>query len=126
MAVEDAAVIGNLFSRLTSKAQIPAILKAYETVRLPRTSCTQASSRQNQHIFHLDDGPDQEARDKVMREVMSGAISTEGNLNQWADEKKNLLQFSYDADCEVDSFWAKHGAEIERLGDVGKDVGAKL
>lgn len=125
MAVEDAAVIGNLFSHLTSKAQIPAILKAYESLRLPRSSDTQASSRLNQHIFHLDDGPDQEARDKAMREAMSGA-PTDGNPNQWADKKKCQVQFNYDADGEVDSFWAKYGAEIESLGDVGKEVRAKL
>lgn len=33
MAVEDAAVLGSVFSHLSSKAQIPTLLKAYENLR---------------------------------------------------------------------------------------------
>ncbi|KAF8122377.1 hypothetical protein EV363DRAFT_1436721 [Boletus edulis] len=58
MAVEDAAVLGNLFSRLSSPAQIAPLLCAYESIRYDRATATQASSRLNQHIFHLPDGPE--------------------------------------------------------------------
>lgn len=33
MAVEDAAVLGDLFSRVSSIKQIPALLRAYEDLR---------------------------------------------------------------------------------------------
>lgn len=46
-------------------------------------------------IFHLDDGPEQQARDANMRSAMldPGQGDFEGNQNQWADHKKNAEQF---------------------------------
>ncbi|KAH9172546.1 FAD/NAD-P-binding domain-containing protein [Lactarius sanguifluus] len=105
MAIEDAAVLGDLFSRVSSLKQVPALLQAYQDLRhsLPRATATQQSSRLNQKIFHLDDGPEQRARDAAMRAAMAAElegkpISAHGNPNQWADRAKNRTQFSYD--CE--------------------------
>lgn len=127
MAIEDAAVLGNLFSRLSHASQIAPLLHAYEGLRLPRTADTQASSRLNQHIFHLPDGPEQAARDADMRAAMDAELarlrgervdaSGEGSSNQWADRKKNEMQFGYDADAVADRFWAEVGEkEIGSLG----------
>ncbi|KAG9309242.1 FAD/NAD(P)-binding domain-containing protein [Chiua virens] len=74
MAVEDAAVLGNLFSRLSSLTQITPLLRAYESIRYARATDTQASSRLNQHIFHLPDGPKQEERDRQMRAATVAAL----------------------------------------------------
>ena len=119
MAIEDAAVLGNLFSRISHPSQIAPLLHAYEKLRLPRTASTQASSRLNQHIFHLPDGPEQEARDADMRAAMEKELAMlrgenvdltlEGNSNQWADRKKNMMQFGYDADAEADKYWVEEG-----------------
>ena len=128
--VEDAAVLGNLFSRITHASQIPFFLRAYQKLRYERTKDTQASSRLNQRIFHLPDGPDQETRDRCMREAMiiarreaglpveceeqaqasdTNADGNGGNPNQWADKAKNVKQFSYDADAEADKWWREEG-----------------
>ncbi|TFK47446.1 FAD/NAD(P)-binding domain-containing protein [Heliocybe sulcata] len=125
MALEDGAVLGNLFSRLTDRAQLPALIHAYEHLRLPRASATQASARLNQKIFHLPDGPQQQARDAEMRQAMRmelgqeigsvGAGGNEGNANQWADKKKSALQFGYDADEEVERWWKENGQEVLRI-----------
>lgn len=101
MALEDAAVLGSLFSHLSHHAEIPILLKAYERLRHTRTAKTQASSRLNQRVFHLPDGPEQRERDALMREAMemerlrlqSGSLvdseeETKGNPNQWADRGK--------------------------------------
>ncbi|KAI0699405.1 FAD/NAD(P)-binding domain-containing protein [Cytidiella melzeri] len=119
MAIEDAAVLGNLFSRLSHPSQIKPLLYAYEKLRLPRTAETQKSSRLNQWIFHLPDGPEQEARDRSMREAMELELKmlkgeevdvrSEGSLNQWADRRKNQMQFGYDADAEAEKFWVQEG-----------------
>ena len=103
MAIEDAAVLGNLLSRVAHPAQLPVLLQAYEDLRLPRTAETQNQSRLNLTIFHLHDGPEQERRDADMRraaevEVRKGLRETrggegdglEGSVNQWADERKSL------------------------------------
>ncbi|KAG6829177.1 hypothetical protein H0H92_005432 [Tricholoma furcatifolium] len=126
MAIEDAAVLGNLlspssFSRLSSSmddhARLCTLLKSYESLRLPRTSAAQRASRANQRIFHLPDGLAQEARDGVMREAMrvemervgSNAMKdkagVKGNVNAWADKKAMAELYNYDADVEVERWW---------------------
>lgn len=125
MAIEDAAVLGNLLSHISHRSQLKSLLYAYESLRLPRASATQASSRLNQTIFHLPDGPDQEARDFQMRKAMEAEFSLlarehrgevitdsemmEGNPNQWADRKKNEAQFGYDADDVAERWWREVG-----------------
>lgn len=78
------------------------------------------SSRLNQTIFHLPDGPEQRARDDAMREAMAaeleGTPMPDGNPNQWADRSKNRIQFDYDAYAEVEKWWVGGGRErIEAL-----------
>ncbi|KAF8581960.1 FAD/NAD(P)-binding domain-containing protein [Ramaria rubella] len=119
MAIEDAAFIGNIFSRLSHPAQIAPMLNAYQDLRFPRAAATQLSSRLNQKIFHLNDGPEQEERDASMRSAMLDPDqgSFEGNQNQWADQRKNDEQFRYDADKEAERWWTESGeAEVGRLG----------
>jgi len=126
MAVEDAAVLGNLLSRITHISQLGPLLKAYEDLRLPRTSMVQESSRLNQHIFHLPDGPEQRERDENMRKAMALELAGKtaelqresvGNQNQWADKTKSDVLFGYDADAEAEKWWASHRRELE-LGVV--------
>lgn len=124
MALEDAAVLGNLLGRITSPSELPALLKAYETLRHPRASAVQAASRQNQHIFHLPDGPAQQARDGAMRLAMEAALKEargetfedcEGTPSLWADRKANMVAFGYDADAEVEKWWKENwGKELRK------------
>jgi salicylate hydroxylase len=121
MAVEDGAVLGNLFSRISSRKQIGPLLHAYQEIRYDRASATQNASRFNQKIFHLEDGPEQEERDNQMREAMYAAqrafrgevaeqdTAGEGNPNTWADKSKSKIQFSYDADAEAEKWWEEKG-----------------
>ncbi|KAI0631870.1 FAD/NAD-P-binding domain-containing protein [Trametes polyzona] len=120
MAIEDGAVLGNLLSRLQDPSQLGPLIQAYQDLRLPRTAETQRQSRLNQHIFHLPDGPEQEARDAAMRQAMEAELrkmqggrssedALEGSPNQWADPKKNAAQFMYDADAAVERWWRTVG-----------------
>ena len=84
--VEDAAVLGNLFSRLSSHAQIAPLLRAYESIRYDRATATQASSRLNQRIFHLPDGLEQEERDRQMKAAMEVA------LNEVGEEVRRMVE----------------------------------
>ncbi|KAF7358161.1 FAD/NAD(P)-binding domain-containing protein [Mycena venus] len=113
MALEDAAVLGNLFSRISHKHQITPLLEAYEKIRIARTTSTQEASWSNRTTFHLADGAAQEARDNSMRlamvEILKGVNSSsdghQGNANMWADREKNFEQFSYDPDEAVNLWW---------------------
>ena len=123
MAIEDAAVLGNLLSRLSHPSQLDGLLQAYEDLRLPRTAETQNQSRLNQTIFHLPDGPEQEKRDASMRKATEVELrrwregkrvpddQLEGSANQWADEKKNMAQFAYDADEAAERWWREGGEQ---------------
>ena len=128
MAIEDAGVLGNLFSRVSHPSQVKVLLQAYEDLRLPRASETQRQSRLNQKIFHLPDGPEQEKRDADMRKGMEAELarvregkkateeSLEGSANQWSDRQKSIRQFGYDADEEAERWWLEVG-EL-KLGKV--------
>ncbi|KAJ4482209.1 hypothetical protein J3R30DRAFT_2139839 [Lentinula aciculospora] len=120
MAIEDAAVLGNLFSRLSNTAQIPELLKVYENLRHARVSATQAASTRNRRVYHLPDGIEQQQRDTAMRSAMQEELlqygmakdvqhpftSSCGNPNAWSDKNKNAEQFDYDPDVAVDEWWA--------------------
>ncbi|KAL4247676.1 FAD/NAD(P)-binding domain superfamily protein [Abortiporus biennis] len=131
MAIEDAAVIGNLFSHLSHRDQIAPLLHAYQDLRYERTANTQASSTLNQKIFHLPDGPEQEARDydmkiameaelKAIRGEADSGFEAEGSANQWADKRKSAVQFGYDADEEAEKWWRDVGERV--LGSIGTPV----
>ncbi|KAF7342099.1 FAD/NAD-P-binding domain-containing protein [Mycena venus] len=132
MAIEDAAVLGVLFSHITSRRQIRPLLQAYQDLRYPRTTDTQLAARANQKIFHLPDGPEQEARDISMREGMEDSLREErgepslldsaGNANVWADRPKNRIQFLYDAELEAERWWRTSG----NRWSVGETLAFKL
>ncbi|KAJ7057190.1 hypothetical protein C8F01DRAFT_1372472 [Mycena amicta] len=126
MAIEDAAYLGILFSHVSSRRQIRPLLEAYQTQRYPRTTETQLAARANQKIFHLPDGPEQEARDISMREGMEDSLReargeaplsrldpsrSDGNANVWADQRKNRIQFGYDAEAEAERWWSTVGRQ---------------
>lgn len=119
--IEDAAVLGNLFSRLSHKSQIGILLRAYEEIRIPRTTATHAVAQANQSILHLPDGPEQKARDASMLAAMKAAEqlqreATKGNSNVWADKEKSEQQYSYDADKDVNQWWAGVGRGVPVAG----------
>ncbi len=128
MAIEDAAVLGNLLSRLSHPEQLPVLLQGYQDIRLPRTTDAQKQSRLNQKIFHLPDSPEQEQRDADMRKASELELrgkggkkeGHEGSANQWADVKKTRIQFGYDADEAAEQWWRDGGEQKLRSVSVGK------
>jgi len=124
MAVEDAAVLGGLLSRLTHRKELPALLKAYQDLRYSRATETQLASRTNQGEYHVDDGPEQEARDAAMKAAMHAALKESeeksdgagsNNPNMWADKTRNDRQYGYDADVEVQKWWMQEMMSAPKL-----------
>jgi salicylate hydroxylase len=64
-AIEDGATLAACLA--AAGGDLPAGLRRYERLRIPRTSRLQAMSTDNKTRFHLPDGPEQEARDARMR-----------------------------------------------------------
>ncbi|KAG1807966.1 FAD/NAD(P)-binding domain-containing protein [Suillus subaureus] len=125
MAIEDAAVLGNIFSHCSDRSDILPLLYAYQSIRYDRATATQKSSSLNRHILHKPDGPDQEARDRDMRVAMEeglriargepSTVMLAGNANQWADKTKSNIQFGYDADEESEKWWLANGNKLMTL-----------
>lgn len=51
-------------------------------------------------------------------------FKSEGSQNQWADTRKNEVQFGYDADAAADSWWAEVGER--EIGSLGKGQGTRV
>ncbi|KAG2145670.1 hypothetical protein BD769DRAFT_1660761 [Suillus cothurnatus] len=111
MAIEDAAVLGNIFSHCSDRSQITPLLYAYQSLRYDRATATQRSSSLNRDIFHHPDGPEQEARDRDMR-----------NANQWADKTKSDIQYGYDADEEAEKWWLANGDKLMSFVPISEAV----
>lgn len=113
MAIEDAAVLGNLFSRLSSRAQIAPLLHAYEAIRYERATKVQEFSRLIKTTLQLPDGLEQEQRDRKMRAAMDDALKkARGEVpvggTDTNDEKEAIL-YGYDADEEAEKWWRQRG-----------------
>lgn len=65
-ALEDAAVLGGILSRVTHAAQLPSATQLYETLRQQRTQKLHEITFQQGEEFHLLDGPEQEERDRLL------------------------------------------------------------
>ncbi|EJD00658.1 FAD/NAD-binding domain-containing protein [Fomitiporia mediterranea MF3/22] len=115
MAVEDAAVLGNLLSHLTSPNQLPYFLSTYQLLRAERAWAAQLGSRAMQGPFHIHDGPEQEERDKGMQKRMNEewGVDEDGDVKDEGREGKVKVKyemmFGYDPDREVDEWWEREG-----------------
>ena len=104
MAVEDAAVLGALFSKMQNRAQIPEILFLYERLRKPRTKAVRERAQAIQKVYTLNDGPLQQERDRHLREL----APYEGYPNFLADPSLQRSLFGYDAIEEAEKAWRIH------------------
>lgn len=98
MAVEDGAVLGRLMAKITDPSELPAFLKMYESLRKTRTTTVVKRSTFYQEIFHCHDGPAQETRDRMFRQLPP----QEGYPNQWADPVFQKWLWGYKIEDEVE------------------------
>jgi salicylate hydroxylase len=70
-AIEDGACLAACVAQGADDP--PAALRLYERLRLPRVSRLQQMSRANKIRFHLPDGPEQEARDRIWARISDRA-----------------------------------------------------
>jgi salicylate hydroxylase len=81
-AIEDAAVLAACLRLVPEPARA---LRHYEDLRRERTAAVQLAARRNETLFHLPDGPEQEARDRQL-----AATSGEQTVH------RNAWVFGYD------------------------------
>ncbi|KAI4244547.1 MAG: hypothetical protein LQ352_006787 [Teloschistes flavicans] len=117
-AVEDGAVLGKLFELVEQPAQLPDVLGVYERLRKPRTTTIVKRSTAIQDVFHLADGPVQQARDRQMLYEKP----CEGHPNPFADPALQSYLYDYDAFEEADKAWVQYTKHQSGLCNVEKSV----
>ncbi|KIY01510.1 uncharacterized protein Z520_03062 [Fonsecaea multimorphosa CBS 102226] len=106
-AVEDGAVLGHLFEKIESRAQVPDLLTIYESLRKPRTTrVVMGASQYGREIFHLHDGPRQKERDRQLLAWQDEPF--EGYQNRWRDPVFQKFLFGYDGKEVVEDAWDRY------------------
>jgi salicylate hydroxylase len=84
MAIEDSACLAECLGSANSTTDITDALRAFEKIRKPRTEWAKIrGSSFSLPLYHLTDGPEQEARDKRFSGIAGGLASTQVN---WTSE----------------------------------------
>lgn len=111
LAVEDAAVLGTLMSRLQSVEQIPQLLDAFQDLRQNRCDRVHTSEVNNVVLVGLPPGETREMRDAGLRvslEEREGYWDDEGHMREQWDEVGDV--FGYNAREAAEDWWVKWGA----------------
>jgi salicylate hydroxylase len=124
MALEDAAVLGELFGRSTNPrdpAEKRRLLSIYEQCRKPRTEMVVERGNRQQWLYHLHDGPEQRERDRAMREM------EEGEALAWRDSDLSPQLLGYKVEKDVDRYWhTGHEDDCEQKADSPVQFQGKL
>ncbi|KAF8610277.1 FAD/NAD(P)-binding domain-containing protein [Ceratobasidium sp. AG-I] len=109
MAVEDAAVLGALLDKHSDECSLEFLLNAYEEIRVPRASAVQKDSGANADVFHLPDGPAQQARDLGWK-AAGRAGGTHGSGSQVILDPTipDGELYGYDAYAAVEQWWSNN------------------
>ncbi|KXT01886.1 hypothetical protein AC578_2172 [Pseudocercospora eumusae] len=124
MSLEDGAVLGHCFSRVLGKSTASKLkaLSVYEDCRRTRTESVVDRGNLQQYLYHLDDGPEQEARDDRYRAFgeLEKQIQKAGSAKDvplpagleigsdpfpWRRYGVGEWLISYDCVADVDSKW---------------------
>ena len=65
-SLEDGAVFGRLFGKVSKRSQLPAMTSMYERLRKERGEAIARETFKQREDFHMPDGPAQEWRDEFM------------------------------------------------------------
>ncbi|CAM1506026.1 Fc.00g056670.m01.CDS01 [Cosmosporella sp. VM-42] len=102
-AIEDGACLAECLGRVQDRADLPDLLLNYETIRKPRAERVQHGTRDSSIVWHLDDGPEQDARDRAfatmaseIRDVEVEKALEKANPNSLSSTRFQEWLFGYD------------------------------
>ena len=101
LAIEDGFVLGLLFAKLSSKPQLPEILRIYEDLRKPRTSIIVQENGRIGHIQHL---PGEGSQHRIDRMSQMEVRAVEPNIS-WTNPDFRKWVLGYDGKLEVEKAW---------------------
>ncbi|KAL1945044.1 hypothetical protein VTO73DRAFT_2671 [Trametes versicolor] len=113
MAIEDAVVLGSLFSHLRTFDQIGSFTSAYQELRQRRCELVKLADIANAQMVSMPDGPNADARDEDMRRRKDEW--DEGTLKAQFEEIAEI--FLYDAGDAAEEWWVNWG----RFSEVARE-----
>lgn len=113
MAVEDGAVLGSLFSHLSSTDQISAFLNAFQELRQRRCAMVDRAVFDNAKMCCLPPGPEADGRDQDL--AVKNVDWDDGMLKEQFEEISAI--FLYDAGDDAEEWWINWG----RFHDLSRE-----
>ncbi|TVY82182.1 FAD-dependent monooxygenase OpS4 [Lachnellula suecica] len=108
MGIEDGAALAECVARVTDLTDLPTLLRAFQDFRKPRVDIVTEAVLSNADTFHRADGPEQEQRDKRMKQQMEGTApktteekSQQAKVIRYADKDFQPWLYGYDTIKEV-------------------------
>ncbi|PVI01578.1 FAD/NAD(P)-binding domain-containing protein [Periconia macrospinosa] len=132
MSLEDGHVLGLCLGKLngtTTDAQKKTALDVYERCRRRRTERVVARGTTQQHLYHVHDGPDQIARDDLLRAytrlgnspatkdmLVDAGLKDEGDPFPWRWEGCGKWLLTYICEDDVEARWEEVAREAKKDG----------
>lgn len=97
MAIEDGTALGECLERARDINNTPQALRAFETIRKPRTKLLSDFAAINAHVWRLPDGEEQSQRDEVIKNwlIFSAQGWDSKHIDKVPDTPKDLLFFAW-------------------------------
>ncbi|KAJ5566161.1 FAD/NAD(P)-binding domain-containing protein [Penicillium sp. DV-2018c] len=106
-SLEDGAVLGMLLGHMTDKAQLPGILRLYESMRKSRGEAIVRETFKQRHDFHMPDGEEQEKRDHIFLSQLGKEIKG-AFPSRWTCPEVQPWLYGYNAIKEVENAVAQN------------------
>ncbi|OCL07385.1 FAD/NAD(P)-binding domain-containing protein [Glonium stellatum] len=99
-SIEDGAVLGRLLANISSRSQLPQALQLFQQLRKTRGEAIVRETFKQRHSFHMEDGPEQVARDELFRSRLGKKIDC-AFPSRWTCPEVQPWLYGYDAKKEV-------------------------
>lgn len=103
-SLEDGAVLGYVLGKVDYEKrdeQLPKAAALYQQLRKERGETIQKETFKQRHDFHLEDGDEQEARDKLMKSMLGGELKADFP-SRWTCPRVQRWLYGYDSYAEAE------------------------
>ncbi|KAJ5107063.1 hypothetical protein N7456_003738 [Penicillium angulare] len=101
-SMEDGAALGTILKSVTNKQQLPSALHMFEKLRKVRSETIARETFKQRNDFHMEDGPEQEARDRIFSSQLGKEI-TGAFPSRWTCPVVQSWIYGYDAIAEAEN-----------------------
>ncbi|KAK6988857.1 FAD/NAD(P)-binding domain-containing protein [Favolaschia claudopus] len=107
-AIEDAAVLAVVLTKISDKNDVHAALLVYEHLRKQRAEFLVDQAAASGRDLHLTDPEAQAARDEGFRQVKNGGA----NPDKWLDREVQDFVYGFDCVQDAEGRWGEYGYDL--------------